>query len=183
MGIDWNLVASLGIPLIAAILGAWATRRFERQVRLVTYYGHVAALRAKVPAGGEFWVHTHNVVVRNNGGLTAHNVRLGHISLPDFNVNPEVQYQVVDLPGAGKELVFPTLVPAEQLTVSYLYPPPMTYAQINSYVKSDEGMAKVVTVLLQQQYPRSVTILAGVLMLAGALTVLYLAAVVLRAVL
>ena len=37
----------------------------------------------------------------------------------------------------------PTLVPNEQVTISYLYFPPTTWKQINGPVKSDEGLARV----------------------------------------
>ena len=69
---------------------------------------------------------THSVVLRNSGRRPATNVRLAHPYLPDFNVFPSVGYRVENLPGGGREIVMPTLVPNEQVTISYLYfPPPL----------------------------------------------------------
>ena len=87
-----------------------------------------------------------------------------------------MQYDVLELEEGAKEIVFPALVPSEQVTVSYLYFPPMTYGHVNTYVKSDEGMAKVLTVLLQRQFPKWVNWIIGILLLVGIVTVLYLGA-------
>lgn len=46
------------------------------------------------------------------------------------------------------------LVPEEQVTISYLYERPLLITDIHSYIKSDEGLAKVVTVLPFIQQPK-----------------------------
>ena len=38
--------------------------------------------------------------------------------------SPDVEYRVSDLPGGGQEILFPSLVPNEQVAVSSLYIPP-----------------------------------------------------------
>ena len=75
--------------------------------------------------------------------------------LPSFQLYPSIAYQVVDLPDGAKEILIPTMVPGEQLTISYLYGPPLTYAGVNAGIRSDEG--------LRGRFPcsSSVGILAG----------------------
>ena len=77
------------------------------------------------------------------------------------------------MPNSGLDIVIPILVPNEHLTISYLYVPPTTYAEVNNGVKYDEGFAIQISVLLQRQYPRRVKYIAGTLMIVGASTVAY----------
>ena len=106
------------------------------------------------PAGNINVVNTHSVVIRNAGKQAATNVRLSHSFLPEFNIFPPIKHQVEDVSNIGPDILIPTIVPGEEITISYLYFPPYTYAQINAGVKFDEGFAKQIPVLLQQQYPR-----------------------------
>ena len=70
-------------------------------------------------------------------------------------------------------LVMPTLVPNEQVTISYLYFPPTTWKQINGPVKSDEGLARVLQVLPTEQYPMWFNRLAAGLILIGLIALVY----------
>jgi hypothetical protein len=92
--------------------------------------------------------------------------------LPDFSVYPKVGYDVVDTSSGGREIVFPTLVPNEQVTVTYLYFPPIIWSSINSYTKSDEGFARIINVLPAPKPSPWVTRLTWVLIAIGAITVL-----------
>ena len=47
MEIAWNVVAITAAPLIALFVGAVLNRAIESRPRLVTYLGHVSALRAR----------------------------------------------------------------------------------------------------------------------------------------
>jgi hypothetical protein len=85
-----------------------------------------------------------------------------------------VKHSIEEVQGGGKDIVFPTLVPNEQITISYMYFPPTTYERVTQGVKSDEGFAQVVPVLLTRQYPRWVQRVLKLLLLAGAVAVLYL---------
>ncbi len=94
------------------------------------------------------YLNAHTIVIRNAGKRTAFNVRVGHLASPlTFELNPPVTYEVVRNENVGWEIRIPTLVPAEQVQVSYLYLPPMTVNLVNSYVKSDEMSARVINVL------------------------------------
>ena len=89
-------------------------------------------------------------------------------------------YHVSELPGGGREILFPSLVPGEQVTVSYLYFPPVIWDQVNRSVKSDEGLAKVIQVIPMKQYPQWLNRLMAVLFFAGAISVLYVLVVLVR---
>ena len=107
---------------------------------------------------------THTVILRNAGRRSATNVRLRHHYLPDFNVWPSVQYHTEHLPERGTEIVIPVLVSGEQITISYLYFSPVTVNQINDGIKSDQGFAQQIPVLLQQQYAKWVLVSVAVLL-------------------
>jgi len=172
--IDWGVVATIAAPIITLFVGVWANRRFENRPHLISYYSHISAFTHIPDQGEPFNVHTHSVVLRNAGRRTATNVRVRHLLLPDFNVWPQVAYRVEELPRGGAEVVIPNLVPGEEVTISYLYFPPVTVDQINAGIRSDEGLAKQIPVLLQRQYPRWFNVTAATLMLIGIVAVLYL---------
>lgn len=168
MGINWDLVLRIGVPLLGVFAG-WALNRFsERRSKLITYYGHVGSLTALQQP-----VHTHVVVIRNVGRKAASNVRVSHYFLPDFNIWPPVKHSVEDVAGAGKDIVISALVPGEQITINYLYFPPTTFQNVTRSVKSDEGFAQVVNALLTRQYPRWFRGLRAALLLIGLVSVLY----------
>jgi len=175
MSIDWNIVTTIASPIIALFIGAFLNRAIERRPRLITYLGHVGAHRLNQQDGSSLDVYTHSVVLRNAGSRPATNVRLEHPILPDFNVLPDIEHEVRDLPGGGREIVFPVLVPKEQVTISYLYFPPTVWNQINGGIKSDAGHAKVLNVLPTQQYPAWFNRIAASLMIIGLIAVLYVA--------
>lgn len=76
-------------------------------------------------------------------------------------------------PQGSSEIVFTVLVPNEQVTISYLYYPPLLFTGVNAYTKSDEGMAKIVNAIPTPQPPWPTIWVAGTLMSVGASTVLY----------
>lgn len=88
--------------------------------------------------------------------------------------NPAHPYDIRPLPNGAEEIVFATFPAQFQLTVSYLYFHPIDYRQINLPIYSDEGKARVITVLPQQQLPRWITATGLVLITIGFFTVIYL---------
>ena len=173
MTIDWTALATIAAPVIALFVGAWVNRKFESRPVLISYFGHVAAFTHR-PAGGQpINVNTHAVVLRNAGRRPATNVRLHHMALPDFNIWPTIVHRVETLPDGSRDIVIPTLVPGEEITISYLYFAPLTVAQINAGIKSDEGFAHPIPVLLQRQYPTWFNVSAALLMVVGLISTLY----------
>lgn len=114
-------------------------------------------------------------MLSNTGRKTANNVRVGHTILPDFQVFPDVEYDVAHLPGGGKEILFPKLVPKKQITITYLYFPPVTWDQVNTHLESDEGPSKVINVLPAAQFPKWLVTLLWLLIGYGVIGIIYTA--------
>jgi hypothetical protein len=71
--------------------------------------------------------------------------------LPEhFQLFPSIPHTVERNVGGIAEIIIPKLVPDEQITVSYLYFPPLLWSQIHACTKSDEDFAKILTVLPTQ---------------------------------
>ena len=180
MPIDIALVERIVEPVVVGVLLALALRLFERRARVVVFVGNVGFFQLHPSTHGPGGpVHTHTVVIRNAGKLTAHNVRVPHkVSLAAANINvsvlPQTNYSVQPLPTGGDEILFPTLVPEQMLTISYLYYPPNVWNQIHERVRSDEGMARELNVLPTAQLrPWQLRVLWA-LVIVGAVTSIYL---------
>lgn len=180
MKVDWLIIATIAGPLVGVLFGVFLNRIIERRAQLTAYLGHVSAHRLKQADGTPYDVFTHSVVILNSGGKPATNVRLVHRILPSFSILPDIEHHVEDLPAGGKEIVFPTLVPKEQITISYLYFPPVTWDQINGPIKSDEGLANIIQVLPTRQYPKWFNRVVVGLMLIGLIAIIYVIFIILR---
>lgn len=153
MEVDWNLVLDIGMPVFMIFIGVAIDRFWAEKPKLVSHLGFISShnVKSSDPNKPDTIVNTHSVILRNIGRKTAKNVRLGHTFLPDIRIYPDIDYSINDLPGGGKEIVFPSIVPKKEVTISYLYFPPDLWNQINTHIESDEGPVKVVNVLLQAQ--------------------------------
>jgi hypothetical protein len=174
MVIDWNVVSTITAPVIALFVGVWVNRKFENRPVLISYLSHVSSFRHTPQGGQPLQVNTHSVVLRNTGRQSATNVRFHHITLPDFNIWPTVVHHVETLPDGSKDIVIPTLVPQEEITISYLYFPPIMAGDVNAGIKCDQGFAKQIAVLLRSQVPRWLSNILLVLVLVGLITTCYL---------
>lgn len=123
---------------------------FGRRVHLVTFYGSggsqeipdLPGSAGAIPPGT--LINAHSVVLQNIGRASAHNVRVGHHTLAgvSYRVTNAVPTVVpAPAPSTEVELVIPVIPPGYQVAINYLYFPPLTYANIQSYIISDEGMA------------------------------------------
>lgn len=175
MSIPLEILAKLLSPLIAAVIAALTKHYLEARPRLVTYLVHASAIPLPVPGQpNAAQVNTHSIVVANTGKKTANNVRIGHLLLPpSHQVWPPVNHQVANSPNGAAEIIIPTLVPGEQVSISYLYFPPVTWQNINSYAKSDECMARVINVIPSPQPNKLVLFALWFLVFIGASTVIY----------
>jgi hypothetical protein len=144
----------------------------EARSRVVSFLGHVSALTLQDEQ--HTVVHTHSVVVRNAGRRAARNVRLTHGVLPpNVTIYPPVQHSIERNSDGSGEIVLPVLVPKEQVTVSYLYFPPLLWNQINNNTKSDEGFAKIINVMPVPRPSKGVIAAVWLLAFIGASFVLY----------
>jgi len=176
MPLSLEIIAKLLAPLITAIIGAVTKHYLEARPKLITYLGHASAmpLLPQQPNQQPQQVNSHSIVVRNIGKKTAHNLRVGHNLLPlSYQVFPRVSYQVVKGQNNAAEIVIPTLVPDEQVSISYLYFPPILYTDIISYTKSDECMAKTISAIPSPQPIKIVVYLLWSLVFIGASTLMY----------
>lgn len=172
MPFDLEVVAKLVSPLIAALIGAIVKRYFEAKPKLISYLVHSSA----IPLNDEknTLVHTHCIVVRNAGKKAAHNVRIGHNVLPKgFQIYPPLSHTVLEGANGSAEILIPTLVPNEQVSISYLYFPPLLWNRVNAYTKSDEGLANIINAIPTPQPPRIVILIIWLLMFLGASTLIY----------
>lgn len=154
MNVDWDLVTKIASPVLGAAAGISINRLVEKRPRLITYLGHVSTFTIK-GTNPAVIVNTHSIVIGNFGRLPANNVRVGHNILPpNHQVLPfGVEHDVTTPLGGGSEIHFPKLVSGEQVTISYLYGPEITWDKINGYIKSDEGFARVLRAIPTPQYP------------------------------
>ena len=171
--VDWELLTKVAVPILTLFIGVWVNQRLEKRPKLLSHWGHVSSFNYQKEDGNTGIVNTHSVVIMNVGRRAATNVRLSHHFLPEFNISPPVEYQLKEVPNSGKDIVIPTVIPNQQLTISYLYFPPITYAEVNAGVKCDEGFAPQIPVLLQRQYPNWFNYSAVVLMIVGMVTLAY----------
>lgn len=180
MSIDWTLVATVTAPIIGIAFGYWIDRWFGNRPKLIAFYGHTSAfdvVNPQSPTGG-FTVHTHSIVIRNNGRVSAKNVRIGHAILPNFKIAPDINH--VPVGPTDREIVIPVFVPGKQITISYLYDSTLFWHQINTYIEADEGAAKVIDVLPTPQFPKWLLRTLWSLIAIGGISVLYLLAILIR---
>jgi len=173
MPLDLDLVVNITVPLGTLLLGKYLDRWLTKRPELISYLGHASAftLRGDNPAT----IHTHAIVVRNAGRVATNNVRIGHHVLPDqFQLFPAIPHTVERKAGAIAEIIISKLVPDEQVTISYLYGPPLLWSQIHAYTKSDEGFAKILNVLPTPQYPKWISRSIWALVFVGAASSIYL---------
>ena len=172
MNIDPDVVAKLAAPTLSLIVGAVIKHYSEARSRVISFIGHVSAFTMQDEQRTQ--VHTHSVIVRNAGRKAAHNVHLVHSVLPiHITVYPPVQHTIERNPEGSGDIVLPVLVPKEQVTVSYLYFPPLLWNQINVNTKSDEGFAKIINVIPMPQPNKVVLATVWILMFVGASFLFY----------
>ncbi len=172
MTIDADTVAKIVGPLLSLLLGAVIKHYSEARAKLVSFIGHVSSFTLQNEQ--HTVVHTHSVIVINAGRKAAQNVRLSHKVLPpDVTVYPPVQYTIERNPEGAGEILIPVLVQKEQVTISYLYFPPLTWNQVNASTKSDEGFAKILNVIPMPQLNKGVLVAVWALLFVGASFIFY----------
>lgn len=176
--IDFDAVIKLLAPLLVALVGGLVKRYAEGKPKLITYLVHSVAhplpLAPQNQGQGVQYVHTHTIVVTNKGKRTANNVRIDHAVFPgSYVIVPPVSHTVTQGQGGSAEILIPTLVPNEQVSISYLYFPPLTWGQINGWVKCDEGMARAIQVIPSAPPPKSLQLFLWAMVFVGTSTVVY----------
>ncbi|MGV2988100.1 hypothetical protein ACE1OE_10665 [Vibrio sp. E150_011] len=169
---DIDLILKFVAPIITAIIGIVTKNYLDAKPKLITYMVSASAIPLKDDANSS--VHVHSIVVRNVGKKSANNVRIGHANLPkSYLVSPPLNHKVENDIHGCSELIIPTLVPNEQVTIQYLYYPPLTWQQINTYTKSDEIQADYVNVIPSPEISKLQQFFMLLFMFIGASSVLY----------
>jgi hypothetical protein len=150
MVVDTETVAKI-VGALAPILGLIVKHYLEGRARVVSFIGHIS--KFTLQNNEKTAIHAHSVIVRNTGRKPAHNVRLMHSNLPfDIEIHPPIKHSIERNPDGSGEIILPILVPREQVTISYLYFPPLIWSEINTDVKSNEGFAKLINVIHVPRY-------------------------------
>jgi hypothetical protein len=175
MNFNWKLFLDILSPIVAAFGGALISRYLKEKPYLMTYISHTSAIYSKTLDGKELKVHTHSIVIQNNGRKPSKNVRIGHNInyFPSFSVHQSKEYDVINLPDGSKEIHFPIITPKERIFINYLYFPPIVWNQINTYIKSDDGPAKIVNMQLTPIYPKYILILMSIPFIIGLVFIVY----------
>jgi len=183
MALDWAVVATLASPIIGAAVGATINHFVENRPRVTAFLGHVTglALPGVIAPGAPTHIGSHSVVIRNSGRKAATNIRLGHNKLTTFQVSPDIAYDVLTQPGRHQEIVFPSLVPKKQITLTYIYFPPTQWGEVNTYLETDDGPIKVLNVLPTVQSPKWMSVAVWALCGVGIVSLLYAAYTLARA--
>ncbi len=184
MAIDWDLVARLVPPTLGVLVGFVLNRVAERRSKLIAYLSHSSAFRVPLQGQPPMQIHTHAIVIRNTGKKTATNVRVPHFFLPDsFTLWPSVPYTVENVANDCKDIVLPSLAAGQQVTINYLYGPAIFVTNINDAenIRSDEGLARVISVLPTPMPSKWWVRTWWALTLLGAFTAAYVIALAIRA--
>jgi len=174
MNLDWAALAKAIWAVVLLIFGALVNRLLEQKPRLTYYASHWSAYPR--PGPPPVMIHTHGIVVRNVGRKTATDVRLRHDLRPEtFYVSPQVQYTDPDMPGGGFEIVFPRLVPQEEVAVSYMHTQP--FNKFRGQITHSDGVAVEVSAIPTAQYPSWLVGIRLILAIIGSIALVFLAIV------
>lgn len=171
MPIDWVNASAA----ILAVVVLWFLNELLRP-KLIAWYVNSSAVPIETPQQ-TFTFHIHTFSILNQGRRAATNVRLGHHFLPqNFSIYPPVDYTT--RPGRnvrdGEVILTNPLLPGQQLSITYLYYPPLTVAGVNRDVQSNEVMGRIVNVWTNIRYPMWVYRVLLLLLLLGLATAVYL---------
>lgn len=150
--LDANAVATVIAALATAVLAGAFQLYAQSHPRIIYYFVHSSAVTLPahaipaVPAVNgapavvqvpQLALHTHVMVISNIGGKSATNVRLGHSQHVAFAMYPPLY-----LSFQGNEICIPTLVPKEQITITYVYEPPLLATGVHTYQKCDQCLVQ-----------------------------------------
>jgi hypothetical protein len=132
----WSAVGYVVTVAVTAAVTLAVNRSLEKRARLLVYYGHAAAFTLR----GGITFHLHNIVLWNAGRKSATNVRIDHVVLPEeYNLFPQVPYTEGRRPNGSGLIQIHRIVPGQELSIYYVYPPAIVYSQIHASITHDDG--------------------------------------------
>lgn len=173
-----DIIKLVAAPLFAIIVQYILKRYDEKGPRVIHYFQHSSATVVSLKEQAPIQVHSHGLIVKNVGDKPARNVKIYNARLDGesyLSIWPDVSFEEVKLPNGGREICVPILVPNEQITLSYLYSPPVMAFQFMHTVKHDEGFSNAIAVSLTP-IPSNIQLWVNrVLTFLGLSTVIYFA--------
>jgi hypothetical protein len=156
-----NIISILFSVLIPGIILAVIQRNINKDGVKLNYYISNAS-QFNVPFTDEqgnqkfnnFYIHT--LTLRNNGNVTANNVDVSHFIWPLYHqVSPFLPNEIIADPATkfNKIIRFQNLGPGESVSISYIYTSPLLPHQCIEYVRSSEGLASLMPVMLNRVFP------------------------------
>jgi len=170
---DWSALIKAVWSVALLVIGAGLQKLLERKPHVTYYVGPWSAFVGSSPTT----FHTHWIVIKNLGKKSATDVRVRHeLRTETFYVIPQIPHSDPDMPGGGFEIVFPRLVPQEEVAISYMHSQP--FNNFRGQITHADGSAVEAAAILRPGYPAWLTSLVVLLALVGLIAILFVAIVV-----
>lgn len=102
------------------------------------------------------WLNSFVMTLRNNGNSIARNIEISHPQAPQhFQLTPAIQHTVEKADDDRRMTIrIPSIGPKETVAISYLFGPVANWSDLLEYVRSEDGTAKKINVILNRVFPR-----------------------------
>ncbi|MBF0594597.1 MAG: hypothetical protein HQL22_06485 [Candidatus Omnitrophica bacterium] len=158
--------------LVSIVIPVIITEFIRRQInhrgpKLIYYSGEVITHRIlpkvnqgdvqqsqNIPAPQPVWLNSLIITIRNNGNTAAKNVEVSHPQAPEhYQLAPAIQHTVVRSDdGRRMTIQIPSIAPKETVAISYLFGTIANWNDVLEYVRSDEGHAEKINVILNRVF-------------------------------
>lgn len=101
------------------------------------------------------WLNSLVITIRNNGNSAARNIEVSHPQAPQhFQLTPAIQH-TVERSDDGRRMTIriPSIGPKETVAISYLFGPIANWNDLLEYVRSEDGLAEKINVILNRVFP------------------------------
>ena len=162
------------IAAVLAFIGGYLLHWFTYKTpNLIYYLSSLSDFIIKRAGENENAIYTHSITIVNRGNATAEKVQISHAFLPkDYKIVPDIPHTILSSQSV-KIIQLQQLHPKESVQISYLYFQPYSVDTIHTSVRSKECLAKPVPVISTIMYPKWFNVILGILVVVGALTILY----------
>lgn len=157
--------------IVSLLVGYVLNRVTTRIARIIYYTSQVQVLpRVNPPANQpapQIPLCTFSLFLWNEGKAAARNLEIGHYAPPVMSVFPDLPREIIQTPGGGSVVKFPSIPPKTLVTLTYGLAGFHTAEQVISFVTSDDGSVKRIPVMLQRTWPKWYTNLLAATLFAG----------------
>ena len=166
--------------LISIIIPVIITEFIRREInhrgpKLVYYSSEIITHRIMMPrpATGDvqqqsvpstlqpIWLNSVVLTIRNNGNSTAKNIEVSHPQAPEhYQLTPAIQHTIEPSDDSRRMTIrIPSLGSRETVAISYLFGPVANWNDLLEYVRSEDGLAKKINVILNRVFPNSFNVM------------------------